>query len=121
MFLSPSAPLTDPAAIRLPPYPYPVTHHQILYCRAHRHHRADNLVTGNKRILAHPPIVVDQVHIAETNPTVRNLDLNLIGSQYAGVIFVRQQLCTGRVHTKTVYFTHLKSFPFRANISPRML
>ncbi len=90
MLISLPAPLADAATVRLPPYTHSFTNRPILDTRTHRYNRPHNLMTRNKRILAHPPVVVDQVHIAVAHAAVRDLDFNLIGTQRTRIVFVRQ-------------------------------
>ena len=74
---------------------------------------ADDLVTGNEGVLAEAPIVVDEVNVGVADAAVRDANLNLVGLQLSGVVFVSQQLGTGRVHRKTVNFTHETLFLLR--------
>jgi hypothetical protein len=48
---------------------------------------------------------------------MRDLDLNLVRLQLAWIKFVRQQLCTGRVHSETMYFKHSGSIPLAHDVS----
>ena len=96
------APLADPAAIRLPADPNALANLAVLHIRAHRRHRPHNLVPGDERVLAVPPVVVDQVDIRVAYPAVRNLYLYLICLQLARVIPVRHQLRTGGMHCQSM-------------------
>src|ERR1700733_494183 len=106
MFISLATPLTHPAAIRLPSDANSLAHLAILYISTHRNHGPNNLMTRDKRILANPPVVIDQVNVAVTHPTVRDLYLDLVRFQLARLVLVRQQLCTGCMNRQAMYLTH---------------
>src|SRR5271156_5132953 len=78
MLVSLAAPLADAAAIRLPAYADALAHLAVAHRRTDRGDGADDLVTGNKRIFTDPPVVIDQVHVAVADTTVRDLDFDLI-------------------------------------------
>ena len=90
MLIPLAAPFANPAAIRLPAHTNPLAYRMIAYVSADRDHSPHNLVTWNKRILAESPIVVDEVNIAMANATMRDLDLDLVRTQFAWIILIRQ-------------------------------
>src|ERR1700710_1467741 len=103
MFVTLTAPLADAAAICLPTDAYALAHLSLLNIGANRHHASDDLMTRNKRVLADAPIIVDQVYVAVTHATVRDLYFDLVRLKIARIVLVRQQLCAGCMHSKTMY------------------
>jgi hypothetical protein len=47
--------------------------------------RPDDLVTGDERVLAGLPIVVDQMEVAVTDPAVRDLDFHIVRAERIGL------------------------------------
>jgi hypothetical protein len=82
--------LADAAAIGLPAHADPLADLTIPNRSPDCRHRADDLVARDKRVLAHAPVVIDEVNIAETDAAVRDLDFDLVLSELASVVFVRQ-------------------------------
>jgi hypothetical protein len=50
------------------------------------------------------------MNVAVAHSTVRDLDLDFIRLQLAGIVLIGQQMRTGCVHSQTMYLTHLESF-----------
>jgi hypothetical protein len=112
MLIALPAPLADSAAIGLPAHAHSLPRLAIPHVGAHRNHRPYNLVTRNERVLAEAPVVIDQRDIAMADTAVRDLDLDFIWLQLARIELVWKQMCTGRMHSQTMYFTHQESIPF---------
>jgi len=85
-----AAVLADAAAIGLPTHADALADLAIPYRSANCGHRAHDLVAGDKGVLAHAPVVIDEVNIAVTDATVRDLDFDLVLSELTSLVFVRQ-------------------------------
>ena len=99
-------PLADAAGVRLPAQADALADFEQLDLRADGRHLADDLVAGNEGILADAPVIGDEMKVAVADAAVGDGDLDLLRSQLAGVILERQQLCSRRMHCKSLNLAH---------------
>lgn len=52
---------------------------------------SNHFVARDKRIRRHPPVIIEHREIAVTNPASLHLDLDLLGTERARVVFKRLQ------------------------------
>ena len=121
MFVALPAPLAYAATVCLPAHTHSVACFPVNHAAANRYNRPHNLMARDEWILAESPIVIDQVNVAMAYPTVRDLDLHLVCLQLTCIVFVRQQMRTGRVHSQTMDLIHWKSSFRCLTSSPHLL
>src|SRR5262249_60479778 len=93
---------TGPIAPRHPPEADRLPGLQMLYLRADGRNGADDLVSGNDRVIGHSPFVADHGQVGMADPAVADGNFDLLGSKRTGIVFGRFQPVTrpgGRIGT----------------------
>ena len=90
VFHAPGAPLAHAAGVGLPAKADSLAHLERTDVRAHRRHRAHDLVAGNERILADTPIVGNQVEIAMTDAAMGDAYLDFLRTECPWGVAKRQ-------------------------------
>ena len=85
-----AAPLADAAGVGLPADTDALAGLPVENGLAHRGDGADDLMTWDERVMAHAPVVVDQVHVGAAHTAVGNLDFNLVGRKVGNGVLERQ-------------------------------
>ena len=79
---------------------------KVAHLAAHGRNRADNLVAGNKRILADAPIVGDQVQVAVADAAVGDGDLDLLRAELARIVTKGQKFRSCGMSRKSLNLSH---------------
>jgi hypothetical protein len=101
-----AAPLALTTAICLPADADAIPGLKMLHQRTDCAHRAYDFVSRDKRVLAHSPVIVNEVYIAVTDPAMRDAHLNILGPKLARFVFQRKQFRSSRVDSVTLYRCH---------------
>ncbi len=70
---------------------HPLSHFEAAYLWAHANNTADHLVTGDKRVVADTPFVIDHRLVGMADAAILHGDFYLIASQWAGIIAIAFQ------------------------------
>src|ERR1700760_3813252 len=105
-----AAPLADATGVCLPADADALAYDGAVDVGAYGRDGADDLVTGDERVAADAPVVVDEMDVGVADAAVKDADLGFVGPEFSGRVAEGEQPGSGGVGRESLDIRHGKHF-----------